>query len=990
MFDFLGRPKGVAAFAAASAIAIVASTSSAFAQEQERQFNIPAQPLSSALLEFSRQADVLVISDTANLDGRRAPAVVGTFAPSEALSRLLAGSGLSVEPRADGGFVLADTSSPTRLGAADRAVPSDSADEEEIVVVGTNIRGQAPVGAPVIVFNREAIQDSGRGRIQDFLETVPQNFAGSGSESATRFFNGKDIGAANDVAGQAVDLRGLGASSTLVLVNGRRPPLGGLQGSFVDISSISSSAVERIELLTDGASALYGSDAIGGVVNFVLRRDYEGLELTGRVGTTDGAAEEYQASILAGRNWSRANLLLGYQYSHRDALFAADAHYSGFNRDYRALGGSDLRAAFGNPGTILSPTNQPAFAIPEGQDGTNLTVADLIPGRNYQDTLGAAVVPEQTLNSIFGVGQFALNESLELFAEVRASRREMTFPFFSYVAALTVPSTNPYYVNPFSTSSVRVHYDFGNDLGGPSIYNSATDTYVVTLGLRAQIGSDWELNGSVTNAHERSDWAWHNIANGLRRNACLSGLSSSPCPGAPLNVFGDHATNDPGTIDYIRSVDFAFGEYTSQSATAIADGSVFSLPAGAARLALGADYRYESLEAENGNFAPATGVTTLSTSLTVGSVDRRVGALFGELVLPVIGETQNIPGVQNLRIMFAGRYENYSDFGTTTNPKIGLDWMPVEGLSLRGSWGTSFRAPRFNEVSTRFNPPFAATVVGVADPASPTGFSTILQRSGNNADIGPETATTWTAGADFQPSVVPGLSLSLTYFDVAYEDKIEGGPSNAIILANPAQWAPLIVRNPTQAQIDAICNSPEFDPVNGCPASAISAIVDRRLRNLGGVNVQGIDFNASYSMDLGSGSLNLGVSGVYTLTYERAASRASPFVSVLDTVTNPLDLRLRVTAGWVSDNWAVNGAVSFADDYDDPVRNRSVSSWTTVDLGARYQFGGADDTRGPALRFSVVNLFDQEPPFVNITQGFDYINASEVGRSFSVTLEQRW
>src|SRR5262249_10356082 len=137
---------------------------------------------------------------------------------------------------------------------------------EEIIVTGTHIRGAAPVGSRVMVVDREAIAASGYSRIQDLLETLPQNFSGSGGEGSTT-----DFGSGTLNRGQAIDMRGLGASSTLVLVNGRRQPAGGLEGSFVDISSIAASAVERIEIMADGASALYGSDAIGGVVNFVLR-----------------------------------------------------------------------------------------------------------------------------------------------------------------------------------------------------------------------------------------------------------------------------------------------------------------------------------------------------------------------------------------------------------------------------------------------------------------------------------------------------------------------------------------------------------------------------------------------------------------------------------------------------------------------------------------------------------------------------------------------
>lgn len=865
--------------------------------------------------------------------------------------------------------------------------PLNVSSVEEVVVTGTHIRGVVPVGSPVIVIHREQIEASGYGRVQDLLETLPQNFSGSASEDTVS----GDVGASNETRGQAIDLRGLGASSTLVLVNGRRQPSGGLQGSFVDISSLALSAVERIEILTDGASALYGSDAIGGVVNFVLRKDYEGVESNVRISTTGGAATELQGSLLAGRRWASGGALAGYHYSERDALMYSDTPYGSRNRDFRTFGGSDFRSLGGNPGTITR-IGQPSYAIPPGQDGTNLTAVALVPGYNHQDFVsGSDALPEQAVHSAFFTISQLLGDRSEVFTEGRYGQRRMISKGGGNNAVVSVPSTNPFYVNPYGGAGpVQVHYDFSEDLGGPLTQMSDTETASLATGIMVRLGQGWRLDATASYGREKNVWEFFNFSDPTRLSTCLSGLATSICPGSPFNVFGDGSNNDPATIDFIRGGQLGSGHSSMRALTAKTDGPVLRLPAGSALLAVGVDYRDERLRAARNNFSPTTGIVSPIAGATLGDMKRQVLAAFGELVVPILGGDDDPVGVPKLALSLATRYEDYSDFGSTANPKIGFNFKPTRDVTLRGTWGTSFRAPRFNEVNT-ITAPDAALSFSVADPLSPTGRSDVLLLTGGNPDLKEESADIWTLGFDLTPERLPGFSLAATYFSLDYVDKIQRAGQGVNTLMVESEWAEIITRNPPQTEIDAVCNSPGFNPLIGCPAS-VAAIIDIRIQNLAIVRARGIDLSLEYRTALPLGNLSFALGGVYNLEYERAVSSTATPLDVLDTVESPLALRARGSVGWEFKGWHVNGSVNYAGSYKQTtsIAAPSVGSWTTVDASVGYQFGKDGWIGGTALQFSALNLLDEEPPFVNRVLGYDNFNASQVGRVLNLSITKSW
>jgi outer membrane receptor protein involved in Fe transport len=951
-------------------MAIVASavSSPAQAQQQTYSFDIPAQDLGSALRAFAQKTRVQVIFDGNAMRGKRSRTLQGQHSVDAGLAILLQGSGLVARRNAEGVLVVsratAATSSP-RAGKANAGSVENDDTTAEIVVTGTNIQGAAPAGSPLIVVTREQIEKSGRGRVQDYLEILPQNLGSDGEDS---FRNGEITRSAG------VDLRGLGSGATLVLVNGRRQPGGGITGSFVDISGISSAAIKRIEILTDGASAIYGSDAVAGVVNFIYRDDYDGFSSKLRIGAINEVGIEIQASQLIGKSWSGGNILVGYEYSRRSNIMCVDLEYCSRNGDYRDLGGSDLRNIRGYPGTVVNPTTGlAAFAIPRGQNGTGLTVGQLVPGANYTDQVtGIAGLPGQETHMAFFNARHDFG-GVELFAEGRYSHRHMRLPYTRFTGTFPVPRTNPYWIDIFNGQNYSIAYDFGGDLG-TSLMNSNHETISGTFGAKVNLWNDWRVELTASGGRERASWKWENSIGVSRVQECLA--AAATCPGLPLNLFGDGQINDPRTVEYIRNTQLGEAEYRIGSLGAIASGSLIDLPAGTAKLALGFDYRDERIEASRSNLAPSTGAVTPATS--IGQQKRSIAALFGELSVPLL---RSASGGRRLDLSLAGRYEDYSDFGGTFNPKIGIGAQIADGVRLRGSWGTSFKAPSFSQVGTAATP-LSVNSTGSVRFGGTYGVRNTVNLSGGNPDLREETADVWTAGLDLDSLLVDRLTTSLTYFNIDYRGKIQSINSNTIA-GQPDLYSDLVIFNPPQSLVDFYCNG-LFVVASGCLPN-ITAIRDTRLRNLGGLKLEGLDFTIGYTTDLPLGTLNLGLNGTYMWRYDIAPTASAPFTSQIDIVGFPIDLRARGTIGWSVGNWDLGAAVNYADGNFDPGRQLAVKSQTTVDLNLTRRFTG-----GWTLRLNASNIFDRAPPFVDTTIGFDAANYSEIGRRVSLSIQKDW
>ena len=457
------RRNFLAAVLAASTAPIALHAPVAYAQADQQSYDIAPQRLAGALREYSQVSGRDVIASSSLLEGKRNRKVRGRLSPDAALSRLLSGTGLIPE-LVDGTLVLREGNGDVAANGSTGG-STDNIASSEIIVTGSRIRGAGPTGSPVVTLDRQAIEKSGYGSVQQLLQSLPQAFGGGSNEATTGATTRNGTG--NDATlGSSINLRGLGTSSTLVLIDGSRPALGGVGGLFADISLIPMGAVERIEVLTDGASAIYGADAVAGVVNVRLRNRFEGAETMLRAGTADGDMSEVQFSQLLGKRWSSGHVVLAYQFSNRSALAGAKRDY--FREDLRPFGGPDFRSTTSVPGTIRAANDQ-IFGIPAGQDGTALTAAQLLPGvQNQRDGRAESdILPRQRVHSLYGGGELAITDGLTLRANVLAAQRDFRrIAKGDFLRVSRVPVTNPFYVDPIGTNQpVQVTYSFANDMG---------------------------------------------------------------------------------------------------------------------------------------------------------------------------------------------------------------------------------------------------------------------------------------------------------------------------------------------------------------------------------------------------------------------------------------------------------------------------------------------------------------------------------------------
>lgn len=958
------------------------------------QFHIEGGDATSTLTEFSRQAHLQLLFDYNVVKGHTTKALEGTFLPSEALQQLLANTDLEFDFVNDRTLAVTQKQAPrdaSKVAAAEpkreprhwarlkNPSPLNSGIPVDVVrITGTYVSDEPPIGEEIISATREDIEATGAATPSDFLRTLPQVFGGGPNQDT-------HIGAeamTNSGLGVGVNLRGLGARATLVLVNGRRIAPSGTEGQYVDIENIPLSAIDRIDILPDSASAMYGADAVGGVVNFVLREKLEGGETTLRGGSgTHGDLQEYLVSQAFGKSWDGGHALLAVEFYDRGPLSASHRTYA--VSDLRAFGGGNFNTLLTNPGNILGATGQ-TWAIPAGQNGTHLTAADLVPGTtNLQNQyLGSEIIPDQKRWTLYGTGRQEITGWMSAFADVLVGHREASEIHGGFGYDLQVPSTNPFYVNPAGgTGPVVVAYNFGKDLG-PTGVNVGIDAVNATLGMDFDIGS-WTMKGYGSYAREKQN----QVTGGeINYNALVAALAD-PNPLTAFNPFGAGSNTSAATLQAIRSDGRFWLDSQAKTFDLTADGPIGAVAGIPLKLAVGANWREETFR--------TTTVSGLPN--TPGDVDlhRKVMSGFGQVVAPVFGERNAMPALQRLDLSAAVRYEDYTTYGNATTPKYGIVWSPVKGISFRGSWSRGIRPPTLVDLDES---PNTAAVLPVLDPKAPGGVNSALLWSGHNASVQPERAQSWTAGMDLAPQTLPGLILDLTYFRTVFRDRIQATLFTPTVLSDPA-FAPIVTRNPSAAQIDFICSHALYQQGTAaqCMATPVGAIVDLRVHNLARAVTDGIDFNAGYEHPAPLGKLNFALSGTWLRDFSQARTPEMPLTSLLNTQNEPINLRFRATAGWQYRGWGTLVAGNFTNSYRDTasIPERRVDSWTTVDLQFRYDF--PDDARyglrGTRIELNARNVFNVNPPFLNnqaVYIGYDQENADPYGRLLSLQLSKKW
>ncbi|MFC3101446.1 TonB-dependent receptor domain-containing protein [Altererythrobacter lauratis] len=851
------------------------------------------------------------------------------------------------------------TATAAQAQSADPAEDMPQASSDAIIVTGSRIRGIEPVGSNVIGLNMEEILAEPVISTNDILRRVPQVV----SLGANRQGGAAQNGAANATRGAGINLRGISTNATLLLHDGRRFPPQGTQGQFTDPSVIPSIALGRVEVVADGASAIYGSDAIAGVVNLILRTDVDGIEGRVRYGFTEGDYNEKQVAVIGGHRWDTGRIMLAAEYSENNPLLGAELA-EWYQQDNRARGGRDLRNTNCAPGTISVGGN--TYAIPAG-GVTPATVGQLQAGTRNLCFYGDLdhVIWSQERTSF--VGAFSQDIGpVRFFADGFYSERTGELPITAQ-ANVVVPSTNPFFVTPVpGATSVTVNWS-ATPIIGLQMNPYKSDSWNGTVGLEADLFGDFR--GTVYYAYGKSSELADRRRNGFntaRLNAALADTN----PATALNVFGGPVNLT--TLNNITDNLFVIiGKTRLEVINGQIDGSLFALAGGDVRIALGAEHRTEY------TFTDLLTGTSANIRSTGAGGSRNVDAVFGELFVPVVGGGNASPGLEELSLSLALRHEEYSDFGNTTNPKIGLTWVPVDGVTVKGSYGTSFRAPTFTETST------VAGGAGLYPDTlpGPGGGNLIgIGLAGGNPGLRPETATTWSASVELAPVALPGFNASLSYFRIDYKDQIQALRGTPGLLTNPL-YADFVQFNPTLAEVNALINSGL--PVNGTiNAADVTFIADGRRQNLGTTLMRGLDFMVSYDWEMGAVDLSAGVQGSYVLKYVFEAVPGAGLQNVLNTIgfahkfRTQSDLTARIDALRARLVW--NYLNGYRNTTVTPVQK--VSDYNTFDLSLNY-----DINDNFSIGADVRNLFDANPPFVDTTNGWDPQSASPFPRMFAVT-----
>jgi iron complex outermembrane recepter protein len=836
----------------------------------------------------------------------------------------------------------------------------DATSLDRIEVTGSRIKRVDVEGpTPITVISREDLQLSGDLSVADALRSATFNTFGSFTQSS-----------GSSAQSQAtISLRGLGSQYTLILLDGRRiagsPVLG---AASQNLNAIPFSAVERIEILRDGASAIYGSDAVGGVVNIILRKDYEGLEISAGVERpTRGEPNANSASITGGVSSDRGNITFTVDHQERDIMF---------NRD-RANGIPGL-----DPGVGLSPLGFPGTAyLYDSTDGSRsgdflgafadprcpsaLGSDPLFPNSVLVTTpygtlcyfnFSAVAANEASLRreSMMVNGNFDITDNVSAFARVQGNFSE------SFGRYAPTPITGPF--PTMSGSNPNNVFDRDALLllrfvpGGNRDDTVRDEMIDVLFGFQGSIdwfgGSDWEI------AAHHNRYTIDSIGKGYLLRSALQPLIDN----GSYNPFGNPL--DPRNINAVARSRHTIQKY-SETRYAGLDGQInfdlFEMANGPVGFAAGFDYRDERFTDDVDDQSAAGNVAGTAGGDAGG--ERAAYAVFAEAVFPLLS---------NLNLDVAARYDHYNDFGNSTNPKVSLEFRPFDTLLLRASWGTGFRAP---DLSSLYQSPLqsfnnAIDTRGCRDRASapftnlpfnPCNSRQYENVSGGNPNLGPEESESWSAGVVFSP--IDRLTLSLDYYNITLEDQIASLTLQDILnieASNCPAGSPFSCVDPN---------------VRRSAATGAIQLINAAIQNIAGVETDGIDFEADYSFDTSIGTFSQNLTVSYVMNYDQDETGTGVFLEQLDEAFTP-DTRAQLMLGWAQGDFSATLIGNLIGDSEEKTaRNGAlgtrIPNWTTWDLQ-----GSWSAPWNGKVTIGVRNIADKDPPLDNtLLSGPFYVNS---------------
>ena len=894
---------------------------------------------------------------------------------------------------------------------------------EKIEVTGTNIkRIEGETALPVQIISREAIEKSGATSVQEIIQQLTIVTGGSSIKDTLT------AGAAGGASGASIGLHGLPQSNTLVLLNGRRLATYAFTdaGTYANLNSIPLAAIERIEVLKDGASSIYGSDALAGVVNFILRKDYQGAEVSVQAGESEhGGARNKRASATAGfgnLSENRFNAFITVDYDKTDELRGFDRPFSRSlnTTTIDSVFGVDARSTRGYPGNfataagagrIASPTCgtllDPMFNIVLGQPVGSRCFFDSAP---YFD-----LVPASERTSVISRGTFKVTSDINAFAEVVYSQTRThvavsptpiddVFAPFSDPGLYIMPANSPFYPlfafnrnNPGTAGASTSGPPFNNqDISirsrsvplGPRIDNYSTREGRYLAGLQGNF-KGWDFDGAIgtakshTEDSEPSGWV-----SSRRLRQALAGT----LPGFvgqfldPLAIAGTPFARNPNAIPLswhaIEQPSLRDSEYKTDFADFKVSRELFQLPAGPLSLAAGAEFRRDRLT-DRPDAAVSSDVIS-GVAIGVTEASRRSNAQFVELSVPII---------KTLESQIAVRTDKYSDFGRSNNPKVGLRWQPLKNLLVRTSYTTGFPAPTLYELDS---PPTLGATTVVADPLRcPNGATPINPNTTEDCGtqynfvqtgrktLKAEESENITFGVVWEP--ITNASVGATWWKINKSNTIQSLTADVIL------GSPIFFNDPSFVQRSTT-------PAPGDPAGLPGQIINvfSPFTNTGGTRTQGVDFDLSYRWNTAIGKFV--VSDTTTLLrrfHEKFSEADIAFTELQGRFINGTPLprwRHYATFGFEKGPWESTLTWLYIGEYTDENTgtdasgnevSRKVGAWSVYGINLGY----TGLLKGLKIFGGIKNLTDAFPPFSNqgsqaFSQGYDGGTSDPIGRFY--------
>jgi iron complex outermembrane recepter protein len=893
---------------------------------------------------------------------------------------------------------------------------------QQVIITGSNVpTTRDAVAVSVTEISAEKIANSGVSPdVLELLRKAMPEFQGRGNTGSTNANNTNQ----NTAGGAQVQLKNL---DTLLLVNGRRVAISAIAGiggkAFVNASQIPASAIERIEIISDGSSAIYGSDAIGGVVNIILKSNYKGFDVGTRIGHANGYNER-SGYFTGGTFGDDFSVTVAGSVLHSDPLYQRDRAFSRGIIGRSSVVPGTIGGA--SPAVLAPGLNSPSEHTPTGVSATATTLGDLIANGTYSASTNAAnaalydfsdfqtlmLRQDQTAFSV-NASKNLLGKKVVLFGDVQVSDNKSFTQFLPITTTVAVPDGAPF--NPLAANFPGVNFA---DWSDPKQYRNDQKALRVTAGLRGALEGGYNWETALVHSRNALEQQQGGVIFKPNLPLAIAGgydAAGNPLPGGAYSrVYGGYSTSNafvvqpaldpfargaglnPASLANLYGTELITATSQLDSIDASMSGNLMTLPAGKFGFAAGLAARKETLDAhtdENGhNTGPGAQQWLGGTAADAFVKSRTVKAAYLELRAPLTSEKLPVWGAHAFDLIGAVREEKYSDAGNAFVPKVGFRWQPASPeLTVRGSLSRSFTAPtlfaEYGPTDTRIvGSGVIQTVFGLANPG-------LQGEDGNNPDLKPSKASTRSLNLAWEPSAVPGLSTSIEFSSVDQKG-FPGGIGFTNILQSVDQqgaaspFAGNLAMNAFPGQPGAVAFTSPGDLsayLRADPNNSLNVYAIDRFQNLGGVKVRAWNASAEYEWESGTlGSFTLGTLGTVFQSYKFQALPNQKFYEYAGYATNGgtgvqgtlPKYRFYTTLDWASDHWGATlgntyvsathdiGAGGIVFETSHTLKSVPVSSYMSWDLRVSYK-GNAVQTlglKGWDIALGVNNLANRMPP----------------------------